>query len=145
MKDKLLMRMSLATTLFVVATVSHANSDWEWVGKNAEYAVFISPSSIKTVQKNARSPIYQQAWFKMHIQNDISKDGLRVGDYKLRLYQFDCAQQTVGLVYSVDQNKKDNQTITQQAKTMDMKPAVPESMGQAFMDIICSGKYPTQS
>lgn len=145
MKDKFLKRIGLASILSVVATVSYANSDWEWVGKNAEYAVFISPSSVKTVQKNARSPIYQQAWFKMHIQNDISKDGLRVGDYKLRLYQFDCAQQTVGLVYSVDQNKKDNQTVTEQAKTIDMKPAVPESMGQVFMDIICSAKYSTQS
>lgn len=120
-------------------------SDWAWIGKNKEYAVFISPSSVKNVQKNARSPIYQQAWFKMHIQNDISKDGLRVGDYKLRLYQFDCAQQTVGLVYSVDQNKLDGTTKTEQVKTIEMKPAVPESMGQAFMDVICSGKYPVQS
>lgn len=120
-------------------------SDWAWIGKNKEYAVFISPSSVKNVQKNARSPIYQQAWFKMHIQNDISKDGLRVGDYKLRLYQFDCAQQTVGLVYSVDQNKLEGTTKTEQAKNIEMKPAVPESMGQAFMDVICSGKYPVQS
>lgn len=135
-----MMKKLVISSLCMMATFSHA-SDWVWVGKNAEYAVFISPSSVKTTQKNAKSPIYQQAWFKMHIQHDISKDGLRVGDYKLRLYQFDCAQQQLGLVYSVDQNKKDGQTITDQPKTIDMKPVVPDSMGQAFMDIICSGQY----
>lgn len=135
-----MMKKLLISSLCMLATVSYA-SDWVWVGKNAEYAVFISPSSVKNIQKDTKSPIYQQAWFKMHIQNDLTKDGLRVGDYKLRLYQFDCAQQQMGLVYSVDQNKKDNKTITDQPKTIDMNPVVPESMGQAFMDIICSGQY----
>lgn len=116
-------------------------NNWEYIGQNQEYQFYISPSTIKSSQKNTYSPIYQQAWFKFYIYNDLTKDGLSAGDYKLRLFQFDCAQQTLGVVRSIDY-KADGTTVNSEIPSMiNMKAVVPDSIGQGLSDAVCSGKY----
>lgn len=141
MKHLKSMRLTMLLLSASLAVMPAWANDWKLVGKNAEYELYIEPSTIKTVQRNKISPKYQQAWFKFYIHTDISKDGLRVGDYKLRYFQFDCAQQTLGLVSGIDYFQDGTIAKNEHPPAVDMKPVVPDSVGQGLADTICLDRY----
>lgn len=132
---------AIALNVMMLSTASANSGSWQFVGKNAEYELYIAPTTIKTIQRTQFAPKYQQAWFKFHIHTDLSKDGLRVGDYKLRYFQFDCAQQTLGLVKGIDYLQDGSIAKTEMPSNVEMKPIVPDSIGQGLSDAICLDKY----
>lgn len=135
---KLLFSAIIVSMLIVNTTWAN---EWIFIAKNAEYELYIAPSTIKTVQRNKIRPKYQQAWFKFYIHNDLTKDGLSVGDYKLRYFQFDCAQQTLGLVSGIDYFQDGTIAKNEKPQSIDMKPVVPDSVGQGLSDAICLELY----
>lgn len=141
MKSLKSIRLTTGLLLASFAVMPAWANDWTLIGKNAEYELYLASSTIKTVQRNKISPKYQQAWFKFYIHNDMTKDGLRVGDYKLRYFQFDCAQQTLGLVSGVDYFQDGTIAKSEQPPAVDMKPIIPDSVGQGLSDAICLEHY----
>lgn len=111
------------------------NVHWKLIGKNHEYLIYMSPSSVREISKNQM--LLKQAWFKFDIHTDFSKDGLNVGDYKLRYYQFDCQAQTMGVASELDY--LNDGTIAKEfvPSNVQMKPIVPNSIGHKLASHIC--------
>lgn len=152
MRQYLNLKALCIMALPIIATSAWAE-DWQEIGQNAEYKLFIAPSSVREVQHHPMQPTYQQAWFRFDIHQELSKDGLDVGDYKLRYYQIDCSQPAMGLVQGLDYQypkNADTSNDEQQAvlvketnpKSIEMKKVSPSSIGQALADSVCSGQFP---
>lgn len=130
-------KLIYSLALIVFCTKALANSDWLEMGRTGEYNYFINVPSVKNINVYGKPMI--QAWIKMVIYNDITKDGLTVGDYSLLLYQINCQDETIGLKSSTDY-KNNGKTLGRSFdKTyVEMKDVIPNSIGQGILSYGCA-------
>lgn len=113
-----------------------ANAEWESVGTTNEHIYLIDPDKIRTASEYAGKS-YLKVWVKNIIYNDITKDGLSVGDYKINLWHIDCNALTSGLKSYADYKKNGSLVDSQQVSYVKMEDVIPNSAGEAILEKAC--------
>ena len=123
--------------VIVFCSEAAAKSDWLEMGRTDEFNYFINVPSVKNINVYGKPII--QAWIKMEIYNDITKDGLSVGDYSLLLYHINCEDETIGLKSSTDY-KSNGKTLGRSLNytSVEMKDVIPNSIGQGILSYGCA-------
>lgn len=120
---------------------SFAASEWEQVTGTQEYAIYMSAQRMKPVKTNAynnNKPTQIEGWSKWIIVYDSKKDGRTVGDYDLRLSEYNCIDETIKLITATEY--KSNGEIQGSPYTPSYSPAnrvAPESIGEMQLKIAC--------
>lgn len=127
----------LALSLFLVCTPTFASDDWFLMGNTKESKYYINMPSISETREYGKTIV--KSWIKIQIFNDLTKDGLSVGDYTLMLYQVNCNENTIGVKTST--SYKDGKPYGSQInKTyVQMNDVIPESIGQSILAYSCEG------
>lgn len=115
-----------------------AESDWKVVGTTKENIYGIDLNSISMVneypyQKN------KKAWIKNVIVNDLTKDGMTVGDYNMVLEWANCDNRTLGYK-SNTAYKKDGTVISNLSNSksyVQMNDVIPGTIGESIFETIC--------
>ena len=84
-------------TFFILANNVYA-ANWSFLGETDEYRFELDLDSIKKIKRSEFGSYntVTQFWVKKTIINDLTKDGLSVGDHLLDLYHIDCNEDTLG-------------------------------------------------
>lgn len=124
--------------LLVFSTIGHAEWDEVGVDSDREFYYEYNIESLGQVKEYAYTS-NKKVWIKSTVLNDISQDGLSLGDYKMQLLWINCENQTLGLK-SVIAYKKSGKTIPNYSVNnsyVQMKDVIPGTMGEAFYDLTC--------
>ena len=112
-----------------------ANADWEAVGSTNESIYMIDPNKIRTASEYGKS--YLKVWVKQVIYNDITKDGLSVGDYEIDLQHIDCNGLTSGLKSYALYKKSGSLVDSYQSNHVEMSDVIPNSIGEMILEKAC--------
>lgn len=131
----------LAIIITLMATSVFAETEWANIGFDAdrEFYYEYNPASISQVKEYSYKG-HRKVWIRSTVINDISQDGLAVGDYRLQLMWVNCSDNTLGLK-SIVGYKKTGNVIANYGRNysyVEMQDAIPGTMGQAFVDSVCS-------
>ena len=131
-------RLLSLTALLLWVNNSYA-SDWMFVGDTDEQRIELDLESIKKIGSGnfTTDRSTTQFWVKKTIINDLTKDGLSVGDYSLSLFNINCLNDTLGFKSAVryKNNKIFDNYIDSYVK---MQPIVPETIGSSYSKIVCA-------
>jgi len=118
-----------------------AASEWKFITLNSGFAFFIDTNSITNVSEyNYRQN--KQFWLKELVVNDLERDGLGVGDYRLVLNWINCSANTLGVKAVTEYKKQKDGTFKHESALLAnyqvaMQPIIPESVGQSFVSHVC--------
>ena len=114
-----------------------AESDWTALGSDDETVFGADRNSIAKINQYPYTN-YKKIWTKSVIYNDLTKDGLTVGDYTLLLFWVDCSNQTIG-TKAITQYKSNGKVFGESYNTsnVSMSDVVPNSRGAAILDLVC--------
>lgn len=118
-----------------------AASEWKFITLNSGSAFSIDTNSITNVSEyNYRQN--KQFWVKQLVVQDLERDGLGVGDYKMVLSWINCSANTLGVKAVTDYKKQKDGTIKHESTLLAnyqvaMNPIIPESVGQSFVRHVC--------
>lgn len=133
-------RFIIFVLFYVISSLSHAQ--WKNIGFDADNE-FYYEYNVDTIAKvEYPNNANYKVWIKRTVTNDISQDGLGVGDYTMALQWINCSANTLGLK-SVTAYKKTGQVIPNWGWSnsyVKMNDAIPETMGSAFVDVVCSNQ-----
>lgn len=132
-------KVLMAGTLLSISLMSFAESNWKIVGTTKENVYGIDLNSIANVseypyQKN------KKAWIKNVIVNDLTKDGMSVGDYNMILEWVNCNDRTLGYK-SNTAYKKDGTLIpglSSSRSYVKMDDVIPGTIGESIFEMICN-------
>lgn len=128
--------------IFIVCTLllSTSNSfadDWFKINETDESRFYINIPSISETNYLGKNVV--KAWIKDLIYNDLTKDGLSVGDYTMTLSYSNCDDKTVGIksqtqykAGKVFGNQINNSYVT-------MKDVIPNTIGESILAYSCEG------
>lgn len=123
--------------LGAISNLSFA-ADWKYITYSDENLYGIDINSISQVTEYPYQK-YKKAWIKSAIQNDLTKDGMTVGDYTMMLYWADCNAKTIGLKAATPY-KNDGKVIPNKSFStsyVSMKDIIPDTIGEGILDSIC--------
>jgi len=115
-----------------------SSKGWISVSRSREYETLINFNYVEALPNGLT-----QAWLKHVVVNDISKDGLALGDHTMVLSQFNCKNKTEKSVSYTDYDAKTGQSkrsYTYPSYT-EMKPPVPDSVGESQLESVCFFSY----
>lgn len=118
-----------------------AASEWKFITLNSGFAFSIDTNSITNVSEyNYRQN--KQFWLKELVVNDLERDGLGVGDYRLVLNWINCSANTLGVKAVTEYKKQKDGTFKHESALLAnyqvaMQPIIPESVGQSFVSHVC--------
>lgn len=80
-----------------------------------------------------------EAWIKQVVVNDLTKDGLSLGDYSMLQYRFNCNDGTYKLASYTQYNNKTGKVINSYTYPSydTFKSVVPETVGEALLKSTC--------
>ena len=109
--------------------------DWYKISSSNESHLYLNLPSVK--EKKQYSQTLVQGWIKSVIYNDLTQDGLAVGDHYMSLYQVDCNEQKFGLV--TETKYKNNKVLGQsyQPYSVNMQYAIPDTIGEGIIESLC--------
>ena len=118
-----------------------ANAQWGQIGFDSD-SEFYYEYNIDSVSQVAEYPYTsnKKVWIRNTVVNDLSQDGLAVGDYKMQLMWINCSANTLG-TKSIVGYKKTGRVIPNYSRNysyVQMQDAIPGTMGQAFVDSVCN-------
>ncbi|WP_180049118.1 surface-adhesin E family protein [Acinetobacter sp. YH12144] len=118
-----------------------ANDQWQRIGYDSDREFFYE-YNINSISQVAEYPYTsnKKVWVRKTVVNDISQDGLSVGDYTMQLMWINCSANTLGLK-SIVGYKKTGKVIPNYSNTnsyVQMQDAIPGTMGEAYVDSVCS-------
>lgn len=120
-----------------------ANTDWFKMGKTDEAIYSINIRTIS--QESLYGKQLVKAWIKEEIYNDISKDGLTVGDSTVMHYHSDCTNNKIGLKSSTTYRKGKMLGSSLNNSYVSMKDVIPDSIGESILSYSCEGMNIKQS
>lgn len=127
-----------AMSIFLCSVTSQANDDWFYMGSTDESKYYINIQSITETKEFGKTLV--KAWIKDEIFNDLTKDGLSVGDNSLMLYNLDCQENKIGLKASTSyKNRKMIPGKSFNRSYVEMKDVIPDSIGQSILAYGCEG------
>jgi hypothetical protein len=125
----------ICALLMIGVLTTQANAEWEQVGTTNENIYLIDPDKIRTASEYGKS--YLKVWVKRVIYNDITKDGLSVGDYEIDLWHIDCNGLTSGLKSYAEYKKSGILIKSNQTTYVEMNDVIPNSVGEAVLEKAC--------
>ncbi|MEN8321127.1 hypothetical protein [Acinetobacter junii] len=130
-------KLYLVTFIIAISTISKASDDWYPIATTDESKFFINVQNISESREYGKTIV--KSWIKMQIFNDITKDGLSVGDYSLMLYHSNCEDNTVGMksLTSYKNGKLFGNGVNK--SYVQMNDAIPESIGESIIAYSCEG------
>lgn len=134
---KNLIKIGCVLVLGLSSNLSFA-ADWKYINYSDEHVYGIDINSISQVNEYSYQK-YKKAWIKNVIKNDLSKDGMTVGDYSMMLYWADCNTRTLGLKTSTSykSNGKVIPNYSFSNSYVSMQDVIPETIGEGIIDAIC--------
>ena len=125
-------------TFFILANNVYA-ANWSFLGETDEYRFELDLDSIKKIKRSEFGSYntVTQFWVKKTIINDLTKDGLSVGDHLLDLYHIDCNEDTLG-VKSIVKYKNNKVVDSYTESTVKMYPIVPDTVGSSYLKSVCT-------
>ena len=130
-------KIFLAISLFLVSKGVLASDDWFLMGSTQESRYYINMPSISESTEYGKTIV--KSWIKIQIYNDLTKDGLSVGDYSLMLYQVNCNENTIGLKTSTSYKAGKPYGSQINKSFVQMNDVIPESIGQDILAYTCEG------
>ena len=118
-----------------------AASEWKFITLNSGFAFSIDTNSITNVSEyNYRQN--KQFWVKQLVVQDLERDGLGVGDYRLVLQWINCSDNTLGEKAIAVYKKQKNRTLkpefySRSGYEVRMDPIIPGSVGESFVSHVC--------
>lgn len=115
-----------------------SSKGWLAVSLSREFETYINFNYVEPLGSGLT-----QAWLKHVVVNDLSKDGLALGDYTMVLSQFNCKNKTEKSVSYTDYDAKtgvSKRSYTYPSYT-EMKPPVPDSVGESQLESVCFFSY----
>ena len=116
------------------AKKTFANANWLIINRDNESTYYANYNYV-----NANNPNQPEAWTKIVVEKDLTKDGLGVGDFKMMLMRFNCSSKTYTPIKYTEYNKKTGTAITDfdfpsytQAKVI-----TPETVGDSQLKWAC--------
>lgn len=116
-----------------------AAPEWVIASKSNEYVTYLDINSISQVKEYSYTQ-FKKAWFKQVIYNDLSKDGMSVGDYTMTLDWLDCAGNSSGTKQSVSY-KKNGEVIPNSSRStsyVNMTEVIPGTVGESMLEAVCN-------
>lgn len=127
----------IACILTGVLTSTQAMAEsWVFVGETDESKYYIDSDRIQTINEYGKN--YQKIWVKELIYNDITKDGLTVGDYYLQLFQIDCKNQMFGMKVFASYKNNGHKIESEHLNRVSMRDAIPGSIGDSVVQYACN-------
>lgn len=123
----------------IVSSVGFAASDWKVVATSNEHVYGVDLNSIAKVSEYPYQK-YHKAWVKSVIVNDLTKDGMTVGDYNMILEWVDCSSRTLGNKSQISY-KQNGTVIPNAGRSMGyvkMEDVIPGTIGESILDAICN-------
>lgn len=113
-------------------------SGWTVIGTGNEFKAFMHYDFIKPI-----SDEITEAWVKYVVINDISKDGLSLGDFSMYLIRYNCADQTYKTISTTDYNQKNGKLINSNTfpSTDSYKAVVPDTLVAKQIRDVCFVQY----
>lgn len=110
------------------------NDGWIGVSSGGDFQSNMSYDYVKTLSSGRI-----EAWIKSVVVNDLTKDGLSLGDYSMELFQFDCNDRTSKQISYTDYNKKSGTVIRSYTYPTygQFKAVIPGSVGEARLENAC--------
>ena len=124
--------------LALIGMDAYAAPEWVLASKSNENITYVDINSISQVREYAYTH-YKKAWFKQVIYNDISKDGMTVGDYTMSLDWFDCSGDSSGTKQIVSY-KKNGQIVPNSSRSrsyVNMTDVIPGTVGESMLQAVC--------
>lgn len=115
-----------------------SSKGWLTVSLSREFETYINFNHVEPLPNGLT-----QAWLKHVVVNDLSKDGLALGDYTMVLSQFNCKNKTEKSVSYTDYDAKtglSKRSYTYPSYT-EMEPPVPDSVGESQLESVCFFSY----
>lgn len=129
----------IASMFSLISISSFANSNWKVVGKTNEQIIGLDLNSISNVADFSYKN-YKKVWVKNLIINDLTKDGMTIGDYTMILQWVSCGEKTIGYKSSTAY-KKDGTVINNLSNSVSyvkMADVIPGTIGELVVDATCN-------
>ncbi len=125
----------LLLTFCMMSQVQAAN-DWIHIASGSEHKILLNVRSVQETQHLGTT--YVQAWVKATINNDLTQDGMALGDYVMTLYRVDCNAKTYGTV-SETKYKKAGRVFgqTYAPHYVEMEHVIPDTIAEFIVDTAC--------
>lgn len=137
---KIMFKKILLSLIFAVPIVAQA--DWIKLSDGSEYTYLMDPDRIVSTSQSLK---YAEAWLKLVIHTDLTKDGLSIGDYKLAKYKFKCNSSELGLVAHYSYKKSGQLVDSYKPSYAPYEPAIPDTHGEYLLEVVCSYLYDEKS
>lgn len=123
--------------IFGVSNVYAAN--WKYLGSTQEFKIELDTDSIKKVSGGYTSvgTGVTQFWIKRTVINDLTKDGLSVGDHTKTLFHVNCGSDTIGFKTEV-KYKGDKVIDSYTQPYVTMEAIIPDSIGAEYAVAVCN-------
>ena len=124
--------LSLLVTVPVVA-----QAEWIVLDKGEEFTIYVDPDRTVATVKSLK---HAEAWFKAVVHNDLTKDGMGIGDFRLMKYKFKCDTNELSLDASYDY-RTGKQIDSYVARYNVYSSAIPETKGELMAFVVCGYLY----
>lgn len=111
-----------------------SDAGWLIISENIEFNYYANYNYVNSTHYNQ-----PEAWIKMVVHNDLKKDGLGVGDYKMMLIQYNCSNSTYKLIKYVEYKNKTGDMIDSYdfPSYTSANPIIPDTMGEPQLKWAC--------
>lgn len=127
-------KYAIFSSSLLIPALSYAN-DWIHLTSSNESHLYLNAPSVK--EKKQYNQTLVQGWIKSVIFNDVTQDGLAVGDYYMTLYQVDCNEQKFGTITQTKYKKDKVFGQSYQPYSVNMQYAIPETIGESILESLC--------
>lgn len=107
---------------------------WISVSRSNEFEALINFNYVEPLSNGG-----VQAWVKNVVINDVTKDGLSLGDYSMYLAKYDCSNRTYKNISYTDYNSKTGAILDSYTfpAYQGFKPVIPDSVGESQFNSVC--------
>ncbi|HLB41736.1 MAG: hypothetical protein A3F63_13480 [Pseudomonadales bacterium RIFCSPHIGHO2_12_FULL_40_16] len=114
-------------------------ANWKYLGSTQEYKIELDTDSIKKVPSGYASlgTSVTQFWIKRTVINDLTKDGLGIGDHSKMLFHVNCNADTLGFKTEV-KYKGDRVIDSYTQPYITMEAIIPDSIGAGYALEVCN-------
>lgn len=127
-------KLALLTTTLLSFSQLHA-SDWFELSSDNERRHLVSLNYMNPIQPSYTSnPATEiEIWVKSVIHNDLTKDGMTVGDYAMTLYKLNCKNQQMGLKQYATYTSQGKNLNSHTLSYINMTSPIPETVGARIL------------
>lgn len=132
--------MNKLLCLCLIFGVSNAYAaNWKYLGSTQEFKIEIDADSIKKVPGGYASlgTSVTQFWIKRTVINDLTKDGLSLGDHTKTLFHVNCSTDMIGFKTEI-KYKGDRVIDSYTQPYVTMEAIIPDSIGAEYALEVCN-------